>query len=297
MGQICCLNTQHTFLNEVTTEKEISLSSYSSKADRDFTKLESTYNLLRDISFHDYLMALTQFSMSNATVPDDYSNNRPMTYSKSEPYFKEGFSADLFQSFIEKKILKHPQVYTKAGENETLANIFKANMLNIQKGLISKINAYRKTLALGPEQETFKKSHAMAIGLLYCNASNVYRIKFLFNLFAENGMLNQSDDLKNFLLYLFLIPSYCQLFSRNKIGSTYSEIGDLPQERMKEILDACELKDSLNLVEVISKELFVSASSGINYEQFKALFERKENSIGWMLSSKGIRYYLEQNNI
>lgn len=296
MGQICCPSHQSTF-KVVETEKEISLPSYSSKADKDFIKLEQTYNLLRDISLHDYLLALTGFSMSSATVPEDYTNNRAMTYTKAEPYFTEGLNGDLFQSFIENKILKHPQVYSKAGENETLANIFKANMLSIQKGLISKLEAYRKTLGLESSQEPFNKSHAMAIGLLYCNATNVYRIKFVFNLFAEDAVLSQSEDFKNFLLTLFLIPSYCQLFARNKIGPSFNEIGELPKDRMKEILDACELKDSLNLIEVISKELFVFSEGGINYDQFKNLFERRENSIGWMISSKGIRTYLEQNNI
>lgn len=294
MGQICCPKTQQVVAQEIETEREITFPSYSSKADKDFFKLETNYNLLRDMSFADYVMSLTQFSMSNATVPDDYSN-RPKSYSKNAPYYNESLTSDLFQSFIENKVLKHPQIYTKAGENETLAGIFKQNLLYIQKGLITKIESHKKTQNIEPDKESFKKSHAMAIGLIYCSGSNVSKVKFLFNLFQDNDQLTQSDAFKDFLLGLFLIPSYSLLFARNKLVSQ-PEIGEFPKERMKELLDCCELKDSVNLVEVICKEIFVSAQ-GLRYSQFKELFERRENSLGWMISAKGIRENLEKNNV
>lgn len=294
MGQICCPKSQQVVAQEIETEKEITFPAFNSKGDKDFSKLETNYNLLRDMSFADYVMSLTQFSMDNATVPDDYSN-RPKSYSRSAPYYNEHLSSDLFQSFIENKILKHPQIYTKAGENETLAGIFKQNLLNIQKGLITKLDSHKKAQNLEPDKECFKKSHAMAIGLIYCSGSNVSKVRFLFNLFQENDSLAPSEEFKDFLLSLFLIPSYSLLYSRNKLASQ-SEIGEFPKDKMKELLDCCELKDSVNLVEVACKEIFIS-EQGIRYSQFKELFERKESSLGWILTAKGIRENLEKNNV
>lgn len=296
MGQICCANkSMQTASQDIETEREISIPSFSSNADKELSKLESNYNLLREITFSDFVCALTRFNMSNATVPEDYSN-KPKSYSRDAEYYNESFTSDMFQSFIENKVFKHPQIYTKAGENETLAGICKDTLLEVHKALASKLKQYAKDNNLPKEEDVIKKYHIMAIGLLYCSGSNISKIRFLFDLFSESQKFSKSEALKSFLLGLYIIPAYCMIFARNKIGTKFSEIGEFDKATLKGLLDACELKDSIHLVDVTLESVF-PFDQGMNYEQFKHLFARKEESVGWLLTAKGVRALLEKNNV
>lgn len=277
-------------------EKEVNIPTYSSGADKEFSKLETKFNLLRDLVFGDYIYSLSIFSTENATLVDDY-NKIPEKYSISDPFYNEAFPPELIQSFIENKIFKHPNLYSKAGEDEQLANTFKEMILQIQKNLTLKIKQNKKNKGEPDDDSAFKKSHAAALGLLYCSGQNVSKIKFLFDLFAVNGVLKISKELDDFLLGLFLIPAYCMLAVRSKIHKTNSEIEELPKDGMKQLLDACELKDSAHLVDVTNGILFPTPDKQYTYEQFKALFQKGDNSIGWLLSAKGVRSMLEKNNV
>ena len=56
----------------IETEKEVSIRNYSSQADKEFSKLETKDNLLREILFNEYMYSLVIFSVTNATLQDDY---------------------------------------------------------------------------------------------------------------------------------------------------------------------------------------------------------------------------------
>lgn len=295
MGILCCKKQQPPTSVVIETEPEVTVPTYSSNSDKEFNKLETTYNLLREITFNDYAYSLSKFSTENATLPDDYSA-KSITYSKSDPYFKEKMSVELFQSFIENKIFKHPQVYTTAGNDETSATICKEALLEIHKALGKKLQQSDKEKGNSEDPDRVKKFHLMALGILYSSGSNVSKIKFIFDSFKENNRLVCSDDFKDFLLALCLIPAYCMLFARNKLGKN-EIIGELQKETMKEILNTCELKDSLNLVEVSCKKIFSGAETGLGYDSFKYRFSDKDNGIGYLLTPKGVRKHLEINNV
>ena len=280
----------------IETEKEVSIQNYSSQADKEFSKLETKDNLLREILFNEYMYSLVIFSVTNATLQDDYSK-RPPKFSSHDPFFTEELSPEMFQSFIENKIFKHPSLYVKAGENESLASLFKESLLFIHKSLLSKLDQNDKNNGANKPKNEFRKMHALAIGLLYCVGTNVSKIRILFDLFSDGGRLGKSSNLHEFLIALFLIPSYCMLYSRNKLSGR-EDLGEFPKETMKQLLDCCELKDSVNLVTVTEKMLFPIDGKSYSYEEFKALFELKTDaSLGWLISPKGIRHMLEKNNV
>ena len=222
MGILCCKKNQQQPSQLIETEKEIIIPSFSSSNGKEFSKLETTCNLLREINFLDYAMSLVNFSVETATLPDDYSK-RPDTYEKSNPELSKPMSSDLVQSFIENKIIKHPNVYSM-GENETLISIFKDNMLQIVKSLCLKLQQKDKEKGLEKKEDRVTKLHLLGIGLLYCSGSNVSKIKVIYDIFKEGETLVASDLLADFLLSVFLIPSYCILSSRNKLK--YKELGD-----------------------------------------------------------------------
>ena len=296
MGVICCTKNQQPASGDIETEREVSIPIYSSSADKEFSKLETKENLLRDIVFSDYIYSLSQFSLENATVQDDYTH-KPTFYSMDQPFYNEELTPDLFQSFIENKIFKHPNLYVKAGENEDTARLFKDAMLNIQKSLISKLDQNDKNNGVDQPNNVFRKSHAIALGLLYTSGTNVSKIKFLHNLFSQGGSLKKTNAFSEFLLALFLIPSYCMLYTRNKLADN----GNLPEfskETMKKILDKCELKDTVNLLGITMKMIFPVEDKSYSYPKFKNLFEGGgPNSIGWMITPRGIRLMLEKNNV
>ena len=292
MGILCCKKNQQQLSQLIETEKEIIIPSFSSSNDKEFSKLETTYNLLREINFLDYAMSLVNFSVETATLPDDYSK-RPDTYEKSNPELSKPMSSDLVQSFIENKIIKHPNVYSM-GENETLISIFKDNMLQIVKSLCLKLQQKDKVKGLEKKEDRVTKLHLLGIGLLYCSGSNVSKIKVIYDIFKEGETLVASDLLADFLLSVFLIPSYCILSSRNKLK--YKELGDFSKETMKTILDASELKDSLHLVDVTNKKLFGSDNTGIVYDKFKEMFAI-DDGVGYLISPKGVRQALLEHNV
>lgn len=294
MGILCCKKNKVALSEVIETEKEISIPSYSSPHDKQFSKLESQFNVLKDISFSHYAKSLSNFTLATATVTDDYSKITE-TYSKSDPFLKEPVSADLFQSFIENKIFKHPQLYATVGNNETLASVFKEAFLEIHKSLGKKLQQADKEKGGMANENRVTKTHLMALGILYCGGSNVSKAKFIFDIFKDNNVLQCTDDFKDFLLSLFLIPAYCMLYARNKLANR-AEIGEFPKETMKQILDSCELKDSMNLVEVTVNRIFGQDSAGIGYEKFKDMFTLNDG-IGYLLSPKGVRQTLLKNNV
>lgn len=277
----------------VNSEAEISIPTYESEADKEFSKLEGKFNFFSEISMSDYMYSLSQFSNENATLADDYSK-KPASYSSTEAFYTEPFPADIMQSFIENKLFKHPNLYTKAGEHPTSASIFKDMVANLHKNIDNKLSQYDKDQ--GNEVIPFNKGTAVVFGIVYCSGMNVAKIKIMYDLFSENGKFGKTEKWSRFCLALFLLPSYAMLSARNKLAS-YEEVGEFPKDVLKKLFDASELKDSMNLVNVLNKQLFGEDNRTYTYDHFKSLFKKGENSIGWMLTAKGIRKKLEENNV
>ena len=133
MGKLCSKQAQTTS-NLIETEKEVSIISYKANGDKFYELQENKYNYFRKLNFADFLYSLVNFSNENATLDDDYSKTN-IEFSMNEPFFCELFSNDIFQSFIENKILKHKAIYELAGSNEKMVSIFKEAFLAANSGL------------------------------------------------------------------------------------------------------------------------------------------------------------------
>ena len=66
---------------------------------------------------------------------------------------------------------------------------------------------------------------------------------------------------------------------------------------IKAVLDACQLKDSLALLDETLKRIF-SNNAEVSYDQFKYLFTsgNDQSGIGYILTPEGIRKYQEIYN-
>ena len=83
--------------------------------------------------------------------------------------------------------------------------------------------------------------------------------------------------------------------ARRKISATNQSIPEMSKEDLIKCLSVCELKDCQNLVNVFNNNFFEKDS--YNWIEFKEKFENKEQGFQWILSSRGIRKKLEENNV
>ena len=279
------------------SEKEILLASYKSDEDIYYEMQEKKYNYLRNLNFQDFLYSLVNFSDENFILEDDYSKSN-INYSMNHPFFNETFSSDIFQSFIDSKILRYKNIFTRALNGEHSITIFKTYLLVLHKSLILKLTQNKRIngVEIKDKDSITKKCDAISYGLLYCSGPNYVKAKAIFNIFSENGQLKPSKKFNEFLLVLFLIACYCNLYARNRL-SMYDEIGPFEKQKFKEFIKFSELKECQNLVKKTNELIFGSDLSAIlNYEQFKKKFtpNDKDNSIGFILCPSGIRYMLHK---
>lgn len=289
MGKLCSKQVQTTS-SAIESEQEVSLCSYKSGGDDALKLQENKFNYLNKINFADFLYSLANYSNENATIEFKYDNVN-IDYKITSQEFGEDFSPDVFQSFIENRILKHDNIYN-AKIDESLLAIFKDNLIQN----VTALNLKLKQSHSEDEFQGVRKYHIIPYGLLYCAGANYIKIKALFNLFSESGALKTSQMFNEFLLALFLVASYCSIAARNKLGK-YDAIGQISKEDLKQLLNAAELKDCQNLVGVANKLIFGEDLSGsLTYEQFKEKFKGSDNSISFLLSPAGVRSLLEKNN-
>ena len=299
MGSLCSKQVQTTSGN-IETEREVNIVSYKSSADKTYELQEGKFNYFRKINFVDYLYSLVHFSSDNATLEDNYDTAN-INYSKEDAFFTESFTNDIFQSFLENKILKHKAVYDDASNNEKATSIFKECFLAANTGLGLKLfqDAEAKGDQSADKANMVKKGDCIGYGLLYCTGQNFVKIKAIFNIFSDNGILKKSEKFSRFLLSTFLLASYGMVNARNKLNN-YEEIGAVSKEQLKDLIDTSELKDSQNLVEVTNKLIFgESTSQELNYSQFKAKFENdnRDTSLAFLLSASGVRFMLTKHNV
>ena len=290
MGKLCSKQVQTTS-SSIESEQEVSICSYKSGGDDALKLQENKFNYLNKINFADFLYSLANYSNENATVEFKYDNVN-IDYKITSQEFGEDFSPDVFQSFIENRILKHDNIYN-AKIDESLIAIFKDNLIQN----VTALNLKLKQSHSEDEFQGIRKYHVIPYGLLYCAGANYIKIKALFNLFSEGGAIKSSQMFNEFLLALFLVASYCSIAARNKLGK-YDAIGQISKEDLKQLLNAAELKDCQNLVGVANKLIFGEDLSGsLTYEQFKEKFKGSDNSISFLLSPSGVRSLLEKNNV
>jgi hypothetical protein len=290
MGKLCSKQVQTTS-SSIESEQEVSICSYKSGGDDALKLQENKFNYLNKINFADFLYSLANYSNENATIEFKYDNVN-IDYKITSQEFGEDFSPDVFQSFIENRILKHDNIYN-AKIDESLIAIFKDNLIQN----VTALNLKLKQSHSEDEFQGIRKYHVIPYGLLYCAGANYIKIKALFNLFSEGGAIKSSQMFNEFLLALFLVASYCSIAARNKLGK-YDAIGQISKEDLKQLLNAAELKDCQNLVGVANKLIFGEDLSGsLTYEQFKEKFKGSDNSISFLLSPSGVRSLLEKNNV
>ena len=193
--------------------------------------------------------------------------------------------------------MKHPALYIKTGTDEKLRTKFEDMFLYIYKSLQSKLVQNDKENGITDNTDNrIKKGHCMIFGLLFCSGANISKIHFFFALFKEENIFKESEELKEFLLSMFLTASYCVLYARNKLGINNSDIPVLEKDVMCQLIQTCQARDAVNLVKVTINKFFIKTKE-LTYETFVSMFNKEKDSLGWTISTKGIRFALEENDV
>lgn len=300
MGNLACCKKNKkagaTYSQVLDTEPEISIPSFSSKNFKYFKEMETKFNIMKPIPFTHFLFSLKNFTLENATLDDDYNKSQNEVYSKNSPFLDEVMNNDIFQTFIEHKMFKHPDSISLVNKEENIGPMFSEYIRNIHKALKLKLSQNDKAnnIESDDEDSRIKKVNIICFGILFCSKSNISKVKYIFDLFSsEEGCLEESDRFKEFLLSLFLIPNYCSLDARRKME--YTNLEKIDMTVVKSILDTCELKDSLSLLNYTIKTIF-EGKPKLTYNEFKEKFTSKDKGIGFMLSPEGIRFMQEECN-
>lgn len=289
MGINCCKETQKEDPNVLAKgEQEIDFAEYTSSNDKLVQKIEQNYNLLTHLQLYYYLNHLDTFSIETATLKMDPKEFKTEFSSKGE--FDKLITVDEFQSFLENRILKEKELYTMAGEDESLSSTFKDILLGVYNDLSMKVGQYR-----GENKPTLKKLHLIPLALLFCISTNIAKIKLFFDLFAEDGKLKQSKELDEFVISLFITASFCMVSSRIKLGKRNQKIGAVEANEAKKAVSCSELKDNQEVLKVFKETFF--KKDELTFDEVKSLFENKKEGFGWMFNSKGVRNMLEKHNI
>ena len=293
MGNCCQKRTYQKINYLAPEEREIEIKDFDSPNDKNLEILESKFNFFNFVQLVEYVNLLDQFDIQTSTIITD----EPMrtNFSSKDEFLRQMMSIEEFQSFIENKIFDLEGLFEIIGnkDNDQSISIFKEMCLEIYKALELKLKQHNKD---SNGTDLIRKRNILSIGILFCACENIEKVKLLFNIFKnDEEEFCKSDELDDFLLTQFLISSYCLISARNKISNSDLKIEKLEKDDLINLVNVSELKDCENLVNKFNETFFEKES--YKWEEFKRKFEDIDNGFGWVISSKGIRRKLEENNI
>lgn len=277
--------------NEAKREKDFTVKQSKAKNDSLIVKLEKPYMYLKDIGFDYFVSQVIDFTTLTATV--NYDSRKDNYISCHNSKYNEPLPDDLFQSFIENKIMKKDPLYTKLGKEELNGTIFKEILLLTHKALVMRMDkAFPKEKA---EDKGFKKYYAIAMGLLFCKGRNDDKFKFFYELFKEGDKFNKCPEIDSFLAALFFLASYCLIDSRFRLPKKFPSVfNTIETAVIQQIIDAFEVTDIQRLVTIYNSYLFSGGKTSFTYNELKQHFI--DNNLGWIFYPRIIRYQLEINN-
>ena len=261
------------------SEEDIEFPIYSSISDNHLECLEKDNNLFRYTTLVEYVNLLAYFTLETEEIPFDGPYR--LNFSFQEKFLSEFLSEELFQSFLENTILKNREL----GEQETT---FKEMCLELFKSLKLKLKEL-----YGDENKQITKRDLICLGILFCKASNINKIKLFFDIFKnKREQFVQSDELDEFLLSSFLISSFCLISAQKSLSQNNPTIPEFSIDELKILLEKTGLEDCQSLVKYFNKNFFFHKTT-ILWHEFKQKF-MGDSGFGWIFSTKGIRQKLQE---
>jgi hypothetical protein len=269
-------------------ENEIVLKDYSSPNDALLDIIESKQNFFTKIQLVDFVNLLEQFDIETCGVITD----EPMhtNFSSEDEFLDKSMELKEFIIFIETNILTSNDLIVSIKEYGV--NFFRTFCIEMFKSLESKLKENKNN---NIDANLIKRRNILAFGILFCDCENIEKIKLFFDIFKdeEKNEFTKNELIDEFLISLFLLGSYCIINSRNNLYDEKKQIKKLEKNELLNLYKICELSSCQKLVELFNKTFF--KKENYNWQDFKNQFEDIDDGFGWILSSKGIRRKLEEN--
>ena len=267
-----------------SNEPDISAQKYVSEKDDFYEEVEKTNNVLTYVRLIDYMNLLENFTLETATVT--FGGELKTQFSRKDAFLSQEMNVDEFQSFIENKLYQINEIKDLKGNNETMMTNFKQIARNIFEGLQLKL---RQTYNNNNDPYIMTKKILIPLGVIFCVSNIIGKVKLIFDLFKnEANKFTKSEELNLYLITSFITCSYCLVNAKYQFDRKNTD-------DLKDRLNVSELKDSKNLVKVFNEKFFDKEE--LSWEEFKEKFNMKDGGFQWLLSAKGIRKLLEENNV
>jgi hypothetical protein len=283
----CCISDAYRNLENIIAigEEEVTFEIYSSSNDKILEPIEYTYNILKYISLIEYVNFLDGFLIN---IPFFDYNNLKINFSSNEKFLTEEISLENFEEMITKKIFVAYESKERIINKEFILPIFKNICQIVYKSLEEKLILHYK------KKKYIIKRNILCLGFVYCQSSNIGKIRLFFDLFSKEGKFEKSNELNDFLISLFIIVSHSMVNARIEFSGKH-KIPKLKENELNMTYRISELKDSENLLKYFNNNFFKDKKS-FDYSEFREKFINKVDTYDWIFSPNGIRYKLEHNN-
>ena len=283
----CCISETYKNLENILAigEQEVTFEIYSSNIDKILEPIESVYNILKHISLIEYVNFLDGFLIN---IPFFDYNNLKINFSSNEKFLTEKILLKDFEEIITKKICVAYESKEIIINKEIIFPIFQNICQIIYKSLEEKLILYYK------KKKYIIKRNILCLGFVYCQSSNIGKIRLFFDLFSKEGKFEKSNELNDFLISLFIIVSHSMVNARIEFSGKH-KIPKLKENELNITYRISELKDSENLLKYFNNNFFKDKKS-FDYSEFREKFINKVDTYDWIFSPNGIRYKLEHNN-
>ena len=293
MGCNCCKKKGYQKINYLApSEKEIAIKNYYSENDKQLEIIETKFNFFNYVQLVEYVNLLEEFSLETSSLVTDEPMRTNFNY--NDLFLIKEISLEEFQSFIENKIFNLEAIFEMQSNNKQTAIIFKEICIEMYNALKEKLELNNEIKGV----DSMNKRNLLAIGILFCSCENIEKIKLFFDIFKnDKEEFSKSENLDKFLLTLFLISSHCLISARLNICNDELGIEKVSKDDLIKLINISSLDNCKNLVTKFNEKFFFKGNECYKWEQFRNKFEDIENGFGWVISSKGIRRKLEENNI
>ena len=246
----CCISDAYRNLENILAigEEEVTFEIYSSSNDKILEPIEYTYNILKYISLIEYVNFLDGFLIN---IPFFDYNNLKINFSSNEKFLTEEISLENFEEMITKKIFVAYESKERIINKEFILPIFKNICQIVYKSLEEKLILHYK------KKKYIIKRNILCLGFVYCQSSNIGKIRLFFDLFSKEGKFEKSNELNDFLISLFIIVSHSMVNARIEFSGKH-KIPKLKENELNMTYRISELKDSENLLKYFNNNFFIN---------------------------------------
>lgn len=278
MGALCS-DAKLNEVDELLIKPDLTFDNFTSSKDKKFF-YESVMKVIGALPISDFLQIIYSLD-SDDTSPHSYNHM---------------VNIDFIPVALKNKLLKHPLVV----ENSSISERDMSDFISFISKYLEFSNKNYKSFMKAHAGEKAKSGFIPKVSLfpltfLYSSSTeNRTKISLMFNLFSENGVFKESNDLFTFVYFLLACPTNILLLAINEVAKEDSSLrSKLPEEDFLELYRMFEVKDSIAIAKLFTDELFNSGRS-IQFNEFEDIILSKK--LFWIFSPSGVRKRFEKYN-